>query len=120
MGGGEGVLGGARAAAGARLGERGGESLVVGLHGYVDQSRDLVGEAPGDLRLLALLAVQRDREADDDELGLVLGDELGDGLGSGGSITRSGRTSVPLGSEIAQPQRAVPWSMARMRIRARG
>ena len=38
--------------------------------------------------------------------------------GSGGSTTPSGRAIVSLGSQIADPARALPWSIARIRIRA--
>ena len=63
-------------------------------------------------RLLAVLAAQRQRQADDDALRLVLADEARDlgeaGLGRRLADDADGRASVPLASETATPVRAAP------------
>ena len=73
-------------------------------------------EAPDELLGLPACApcspAQRERQPDDDALGLVLADELGDRLeprlAPGRSTTPSGRATVPVGSETATPVRAEP------------
>src|SRR5258705_2097224 len=55
-------------------GETGREPLVVGLDGGLDAGAQAVDECVGLARLLAVLAAQGQRHADDDELGRFRGD----------------------------------------------
>ena len=59
-----------------------------------------------------MLAAQRQRQPDDDQLGLVLGDEAAirasPALVAARSTTPTGRASVPVASETATPVRAAP------------
>ena len=75
-------------------------------------SREALREVPRLARLLGVLAAQRQRQADEHELGLALGDELASRakprLVAGRSTVSIGVTIVPVGSLIAQPQRALP------------
>ena len=63
-------------------------------------------------RLRAALAAQRQREPDDDALGLLLPDEPASRASPASvaarSTTVSGRASIPVGSETATPVRAAP------------
>ena len=60
------------------LGQVGRESLVEGLHGHGESLAEATDELLGLTRLLTLRAAHRERQADDDTLGLMLRDELGD------------------------------------------
>ena len=93
------------------------QPLVVGLDRDRRAARPRRGERARRGRLLALGAVERDRQADDDQLGaLARRRRAPPRPASGGEITPSGRTIVPLGSQIAVPARASPWSIASTRI----
>ena len=56
----------------------GGQALVVGLDRDREHRFQFGAEAAGQRRLAALLAAEVERQADDDPLDLVLGDQLGD------------------------------------------
>ena len=64
------------------------------------------------LRLRSALAAQRQRQADDDQLGPLRRDELGElaqaRLRGGALDDADGRASVPVASETATPVRAEP------------
>ena len=104
-----------RAAAG---GDPGREALVVELDGDVDRADQARGERPRRPRLVGVVAAERQREADDDALGLR-SRRSARARGarplrvSGRRTGSSGVASVPVGSETATPQRAAPWSSAR-------
>src|SRR5690606_9014371 len=66
------VLRRARPRAARRIGHARGETLVVRLHRHVQYPGELRGKTPRDAGLLALVAAERYRQADDDQLGLVL------------------------------------------------
>ena len=63
---------------GASRGHPGGQAFVVGLDRHLDELGELVAERARRLRLRTLVAVERDRQPDDDELGLVLARPGGD------------------------------------------
>ena len=95
-------------AAAAGVGHPGRQPLVVGLDRDVDELLELGGEIARGLRLLALGAVERDGQADQDGSALALGDQPATTAGSGGEITSIGVTIVPVGSQTAAPQRTAP------------
>ena len=107
MSGGERILAGARPGPPARLRHSRRQALVIGLDRNRHHIGQLAAELPGQARLLTLGAVQADRQPDDDAIDLVLLDDRRDRAGSGGVVS-IGRTSVPVGSESAQPTRARP------------
>ena len=105
----DGVLG--RLAAGL-LRERRREALVGRLDRHLHDRAKRGDEQLGLVGLLAVLAAQRERQADDDALRLVLADEPRDlreaGLVAAFRTTQTGRARVPLASETATPVRAEP------------
>ena len=99
---------GARARACALVRHPGREALVVGLDRHVQQLGQLVGEGPAQLGLLAFLPRRVVGKPTMTRSASSLATSSATASGSGGSTASSGRTRVPVGSEIAQPQRAVP------------
>ena len=89
------------------------EPLVLCLHRNLEPRAERLHERFGLARLRAALAAQRQREPDDDQLGLVLGHQRDDpGPGPASLAARStiptGRASVPVASDTATPVRAAP------------
>ena len=97
---------------GAGPGELGREALVERLDGDVDVRAQLGEELLGLARLLADVARERQRQADDDPLRLLVADEPTSRSRPAPlparSTTSSGRATVPVGSETATPVRADP------------
>ena len=94
-------------------GEHRGEPLVVGLDRDLDRGAQRLDERRRLARLVAVLAAQRQRQADDDRLGLLArGSPASSRSKPAGVPTRSttptGRATVPVGSETATPVRADP------------
>ena len=92
--------------------EHRGEPLVVGLDRRADRRAQPLDERLRLARLLAVLAAQGQRHADDDELRLLRGDHgqqlCEPGVGGGTLDVVTGRATVPVGSETATPVRAEP------------
>ena len=92
--------------------QRSREPLVERLDRHVDRSSQGVDEPRRLVGLLAVLAAQRQRQPDDDQLRLLGRDEPRE-LAQPASLaarstTTSGRASVPVASETATPVRAAP------------
>ena len=88
------------------------EALVERLDGDVEARLERGHERRRLLHLCARLAAQGQRQADDDALGALRRDELGEALSPAGlaarSTTPTGRASVPVASDTATPVRAEP------------
>ena len=110
MGGRARVLGRTGRRAGRR--ELGREALVERLDGDADGGAKRDHERRGLLRLGAVLATQRQRQADHDPLCFLLRHQLRESANPASlaarSTTVSGRASVPVASETATPVRADP------------
>ena len=106
---GNGVLGRSGA---ALLRERRRETLVVGLDGDLEPVAERLDEHLGRPGLLAALASQRQRQTDDDQLRLVLGDERREaiearlGLGPLDDADRPSQRSRRIGDGHPGPRRA--------------
>ena len=98
------------------LGERRREPLVLGLDRDVEAAAQRIDERLRLARLLAVLAAQRQRQADDDELRLVLGDELGEAVEPRLASPRSRRRPRVARACPSRPRR--PRRSARSRSRA--
>ena len=111
----------ARAAGALGLARR--QTLVVhGRRARRRARRAVSAKRAGPAGLLALLPAHRERQADHDLVDLAISHEAGEGIESAPCIraratASSGVTTVSVGSQTAQPQRASPASSARMRIR---